>query len=133
VVNIQLYYPDSGTKPNKFNLPGLPMTLYGLDRLSADMDKLLFLCEGSFDVIALDYHLGKKRERYDILATPGGFQEKWVDHFKGRKVRAVYDNDDAGRKYGERVKKLLAESGSSRRKIASCDPSGGPRRATCGG
>ncbi|VTS01592.1 -like protein : Uncharacterized protein OS=Nitrolancea hollandica Lb GN=NITHO_3110008 PE=4 SV=1: Toprim_2: AAA_25 [Gemmata massiliana] len=111
VVNIQRYYPNRGEKPDKFNLPGLPTVLYGLDRLSDDKERIVFLCEGPFDAIALDAHIGTKRAKYDIVATPGTLQEKWVEHFRGRKVRALYDNDKGGDQHRERVRKLLGESG----------------------
>jgi hypothetical protein len=110
VVNIQSYYPNRATKLNKINVPGLPTALYGLDRLSADKDKILFLCEGAFDAIALDYHLKDNRNRYDVVATPGGLKEAWAEHFKGRKVRALYDNDKGGEAHRQRARKLLGES-----------------------
>jgi hypothetical protein len=91
-------------------LPELPACIYGLDRLSDDKKKILFLCEGAFDAIALDYHLGLKRGKYDILATPGTFQERWAEHFQDRKVRALYDNDKGGEQHHERVRKILGES-----------------------
>ena len=109
VVNLQLYYPNKN-KPNKFNLPGLPMSLYGLDRLS-DEDKITYLCEGLFDAIALEYQISDKhRSKYDIVATPGAFQERWAPLFKGRKVIALYDNDAAGQSHREGVRKFLGES-----------------------
>jgi hypothetical protein len=114
VVNFQLYYPDR-EKPNKLNLPGLPTALYGFDRLAAaDKAKPVLLCEGPFDAIALDYDIGAKhRPRYAVVATPGGFKEEWVEHFRGRKVRAFYDNDKGGEQHRERVRKLLGESGEA--------------------
>jgi hypothetical protein len=114
VINLQLYYPDRPKGvPNKENLPGLPTAIYGFDRLvKADVERPVFLCEGPFDAIAADYNIGHAhRAKYVIVATPGAFKEEWAEHFKGRKVRALYDNDDGGRKHGERVRKLLGESG----------------------
>lgn len=107
VVNVQLYEPHSG---RKLNLPELPVTLYGLDRLSDDKKRILFLCEGPFDAIALDYHLGLKRGKYDILATPGPFQERWIEYFRGRKVRALFDNDKGGEAHRQKVRTALGES-----------------------
>src|SRR5262249_8933869 len=112
VINLMRYEPDR-PKPNKFMLPGLPTALYGFDRLmAADKSKLVLLCEGPLDAIALDYSIGSgNRPKYVIVATPGAFKEEWAEYFRGRKVRAFYDNDDAGRKHTERVRKLLGESG----------------------
>lgn len=109
VVNIQLYHPNR-PKPNKLNLPGLATRLFGLERLSSDKDRIVFLCEGPLDALAFDSHVGIKRAKYDIVATPGTFQEKWCKHFEGRKVRALYDNDKGGDQHRERVCKLLGES-----------------------
>lgn len=86
VVNIQTYSPRTG---KKYNPPELPLSLFNLDRLSGDATRIVYLCEGPFDAIALDYSLKEKRTKYDIIATPGPFKECWTDHFKGRKVRAV--------------------------------------------
>jgi len=107
VVNLQLYSLANG---KKYNLPGLATSIYGLDRLSSDKKKILYLCEGPFDAIALDYHFRTKRGKYDILASPGAFQEKWTEYFEGRKVFALYDNDKGGDAHRERVQKLLGES-----------------------
>jgi hypothetical protein len=107
---LQRYYPGRA-KPNKLNLPGLPTSIYGLHELSGDPDRYLYLCEGVFDLVALDYHLGhSKRDRYDLLATPGGFQDRWAEHIRGRKVRSLYDNDDTGRKHTDKLR-ALAEQG----------------------
>jgi hypothetical protein len=112
VVNLQFYMPDSGRKVNKLNLPKLGTSLFGLDRLSGDKKRIVFLLEGAFDAIALDHHLGaKRRQTYDILAFPGAFKEQWSKFFDGRKVRCLFDNDEGGVKHAERVGRLLGESG----------------------
>jgi hypothetical protein len=109
VVNLQLYYPDR-PKPNKVNLPGLPTAIYGFHNLSEDKKKPVFLCEGPFDAIALDYAIGANNsQKYTIVATPGGFKEEWAQHFKGRKVRALYDNDKAGQEHTNRVQTFLCD------------------------
>jgi hypothetical protein len=112
LVNLQLYFPDKPKGKDKYNLP-LPMSLYGFDKLmAAPVDKPVFLCEGVFDAIAADYSIGAEhRGNYVVVATPGGFKEAWVEHFKDRKVRALYHNDDAGRRHTEKVRQLLGESG----------------------
>src|SRR5262249_5482817 len=99
-VNLQLFYPNR-EKPNKFWLPELPAALYGFDKLmAADKGKLVLLCEGPFDAIALDYSIGAKhRDRHVIVASPGAFKAEWAEHFRGRKVRAFYDNDEGGRQH----------------------------------
>jgi hypothetical protein len=109
VVNIQFYYPGRG-KLNKINLPGLPLCIFGFEKLT-DRKKRVLLCEGPFDAIALHYNLGHNRDRYIIVATPGGFKKEWAPLFKGFRVQALYDNDDAGSQHRESVRILLGESG----------------------
>jgi hypothetical protein len=111
VINLQLYYPAK-EKPNKYMLPGLPTSIYGFDKLmttGADVPVLLF--EGPFDAIAADWNIeAKHRSRYCILATPGHFKKEWAEHFRGRKVRVLNDNDNGGREQSKTVEKLLGES-----------------------
>jgi hypothetical protein len=111
VVNLMQYYPNR-PKPNKLMLPSLPTAIYGFNNLAdADRSKPVLLCEGPFDAIAADYSIGSaNRPKYIIVATPGAFKECWAEHFKGRKIRALYDNDKGGRQQRERVQKLLGES-----------------------
>jgi hypothetical protein len=112
VFNLMRYYPD-WPKPNKLMLKGLPTAIYGFDKLpDADKKSIVFVCEGPFDAIALDWNIGAtKRGKYVIVATPGAFKEEWVEHFRGRKVRVLYDNDKGGREQSERVGRLLGERG----------------------
>jgi hypothetical protein len=111
VANLMRYYPDR-PKPNKYMLPELPTAIYGFDQLAAaDRGKPVLLCEGPFDAIAADYSIGaENRAKYVIVATPGAFKEEWAEHFRGRKVRALYDNDEGGRQQAKRVQRLLGES-----------------------
>lgn len=112
VVNMMLYYPKARPGKQKYMLPELPTALYGFPRLVNSKDVPVLLCEGPFDAIALDYNIGAtNRPKYAIVAIPGCFKEEWVPHFKGRKVRALFDNDKGGDAHRERVQKLLGESG----------------------
>jgi hypothetical protein len=126
VVNLMRYSPDR-PKPNKLMLPGLPTCLYGYDRLKAAPGKEVFLCEGPLDAAALDYALGDKhRGRFVIVATPGAFKEEWAEHFRGRRVRALYDHDDGGRQHAARVQKLLGEGGVAAELLVLKWPDGTP-------
>lgn len=97
--------------PSKRYLPGLSTALFGLENLSSDTALPLFVCEGPWDGIALDYQMvrRKTRARYDILAAPSAsiFKDTWTKFFEGRIVRLLFDNDEAGRKGQERASKLL--------------------------
>lgn len=111
VVNLLKYWPESG---DKRNLPELPMSMYGLDRLS-NSDLPILVCEGPLDAIALDQHLrsNKTRDRYDVIAVPsaGTFKASWLEFIKGRTVRLCFDNDKAGKEGQERIVKLCRDNG----------------------
>lgn len=113
-LNLQRYFVESG---DKMNLPCLPMCLYGLDTLSSDTGRLLFIVEGAFDAIALDHHLrySKTRDRYDILAAPSAnvFKPEWLRYLNDRAVRVCFDNDKAGHDGQERIAKLCRENKSN--------------------
>jgi hypothetical protein len=126
IATMQLYYPGR-PRPNKLMLPVLPTALYGFDKLAApDKAKPVFLCEGPWDALALDYALGLHRSRYVITATPGFFKEVWAQHFRGRKVRVLNDNDDGGRKQAQRVQTLLGERGVAAEVLVLRWPDGTP-------
>jgi hypothetical protein len=112
VVNIQRYYWNK-PKPNKLNLPGLPLGIFGFHHLG-DKSKLVIMLEGAFDLMAADYQIGaQNRFKYILLGIPGTFKREWVEHLRGYKVRTLFDNDEGGRKLTEQVRKLLGESGKA--------------------
>lgn len=112
VLNLVRYRPAHRDRESmKLNLPALPAAMFGVDQLSDDATRLLLVCEGPWDGMAADHCLREKksRNRYDILAVPGAgiFKDAWTSFFKGRKVRLLFDNDDAGRKGQRRTAKIL--------------------------
>jgi hypothetical protein len=114
VVNLQQYYPNKATKPNKYLLPELPSALYGLGKLLDPKRQRcpVWLCEGPPDGVALDWNIGAtNRAKYVIVATPGPFKAEWAGLFRGRKVRALFDNDQGGDQHRRQVQKLLGDSG----------------------
>jgi hypothetical protein len=114
IVTLQFYYPNRA-KPNKMNLVGLSKALYGFEKLMDDTSKSkhVLVCEGVFDAIAIDYNIGSNRQKYVVVASPGvDFKAEWAEHFKGRKVRLLFDNDEAGRNGSEKVGKLLSNAAS---------------------
>jgi hypothetical protein len=110
VQNLCRYFMEDG---RKLSLPALPVRLYGLDTLKQQVNpgRVLFLCEGPFDAIALDHHLvsNKTRDRYDILAVPSAnvFKPEWLRYLEGRTVRLCFDNDKAGRGGQDRIVRLV--------------------------
>ena len=108
VLTLQFYYPANGRKEN---LPG-PTKLYNYDQFVEDKERIVLLCEGPFDAIALDHHIGSAyRKKYNILAAPGTFKDSWAELLEGYKVRGLYDNDKGGKAHSKRLRELLGESG----------------------
>lgn len=127
VLNLTQYEP---TTHRKYALPGLPLRLYGLDRLTDDRARTLFVCEGPWDAIALDGHLkkNKTRARHDVIAVPAAnvFKPEWLDHLKGRTVRLCLDNDKAGRDGQEKIARLVRDNKVACDLSALCWPDGTP-------
>jgi hypothetical protein len=127
VLNITEFYPKTG---KKLSLHCMDRRLYGRDQLSQDPTRLLFLCEGAFDAMALDHHLCEKktRKRYDILAVPAAaiFKKSWLKYLEGRKVRLCLDNDNAGRKGQERIATMVREAKTKCKLFALDWPDGYP-------
>lgn len=90
--------------------PGCKTQLFGMDRLAkAKTADTVWLCEGEWDAIAMDWlqdSLGKKDV---VVAVPGAgiFKETWISKFKGKNVICVYDMDSAGEKGAEKAFKKL--------------------------
>lgn len=58
----------------------------------------VYLCEGEWDGMAMDYLLKRNKIKAVAVAVPGAnvFKREWATHFKGRDVVVCYDNDEAG-------------------------------------
>lgn len=85
-----------------FKAPRLPLSIFNLQKLY-DIDKSnepIYLCEGEFDVIALEYVLDKLGKPGIVLGVPGSgtFKIDWIDYFHNKVVYICYDNDTAGLK-----------------------------------
>ena len=64
----------------------------------------VYICEGEWDTIALNWLLKKNEVEGLAVGVPGAgvFKNEWVKFFEGRDVIVCYDNDEAGEK-GELV------------------------------
>ncbi|MBU0718577.1 MAG: AAA family ATPase, partial [Planctomycetes bacterium] len=102
----------------------------------ADPERVLLVCEGPFDAIALDHFLrtNKTRARYDVLAVPGaaGFNKEWLKYLKSRTVRLLFDNDKAGRDGQQRIAKLVRDEKVDCRLSVLEWPSGYPDKCDIG-
>jgi|GEM_PF-1272398 hypothetical protein len=113
VVTLLRYNPKTN---QKLNLGGFPQYLYGVDQLSDDPTRTLFLVEGPFDAMALDafIRIKKNHNKYDVLAVPSAstFKDEWSAFLRERKeVRVCFDNDSAGVNAQQRVVSKCRENG----------------------
>ena len=88
---------------------GCRVGLYSSPALREWPDAMVFVCEGEWDAIALDFLIGLTGVPAIAVAAPGAgtFKHDWALWLKGRAVVVAYDNDDAGRKGELRVRKLV--------------------------
>ena len=59
----------------------------------------VYICEGEWDGMALNWLLNFLKVSGVIVAIPGAqiFKREWIIHFQEREVYCCYDNDEAGR------------------------------------
>lgn len=78
--------------------------LMGLPEMVKAKSEPVYICEGEWDTIAMQWLLSKAGKPGRAVCSPGAntFKPEWAEFFKGREVKIMYDNDDAGFK-GERL------------------------------
>lgn len=61
-------------------------------------EKRVYLCEGDWDTIALEYLRTKVAKDGLVVGVPGAsiFKQEWLPLFKGKEVYLCFDNDNAG-------------------------------------
>jgi len=93
---------------------GCHVGLFGAQRLKTDPSVPVYLCEGEWDAIALNWLLKLKEvnEPGVVVGVPGAntFKESWVPWMQGRTVHTLYDNDAAGRQGEETILERLKTS-----------------------
>lgn len=89
--------------------PGCSVGLYGLQVLNENVEKKVYLCEGEWDTIALNWLLKKINKPGICVGVPGAgtFKKEWIPFFKDKQVEVLYDNDIAGENGGNLVKERL--------------------------
>jgi hypothetical protein len=105
MVNLRCWTPKSpmlGTK-------SCDASIYGLHTLQDTGP--IYICEGEWDAIALEWLLYKNKEtKASVVAVPGAntFKNGWHKQFGNRSIILLYDNDQAGKDGMNRVAKTLA-------------------------
>jgi len=73
--------------------------------------RTIYLCEGEWDGIALEWLFGKLKmsDTCAVVAVSGAgiFKKDWLPHFRGCDVQVLYDNDQAGEAGEVKVNQLL--------------------------
>ena len=81
---------------------GCKVGLFGSEQLSDQKRKSenVYVCEGEFDAMALDWLLRKIGQKGICVAVPGAgtFKKEWAPWLAGRRVVLCYDNDEPGRR-----------------------------------
>lgn len=108
LVNVRMYKPTAKSAANKMISWGAGWgtgRIYGFDTL-AEFDNVL-LCEGEWDRIA-----ALQNGLPAVTHTSGAkvFKPEWAKHFKGKRVYVAYDDDESGKKGGQRVRRVLEET-----------------------
>ncbi len=95
VVDIRLY--DLKTKQMR-TTAGAQIGLYGAHRLATRPNAPVFLCEGEWDTIALEWLRRLLHEDAVVVGVPGAatFKNEWVPYLQDRIVHTLYDHDSAG-------------------------------------
>lgn len=90
--------------------PSLKLGIFGLERLAAHPSDPVYLCEGEWDAVALDWARQKANAPGVVLGVPGAgtFKADWAEFLQGRAIYLVYDNDDPGESGMNRTTELLS-------------------------
>ncbi len=115
VVDLRTWRP--GRK--SMSSPGVSTGIFGHDQLSDPKRtrEPVYVCEGEWDAMALDWLLRLLKEPGIAVGLPGAntFKTEWVPAFKGRDVFALYDADEAGAQGELRCFELLSTASKSLR------------------
>lgn len=89
---------DGPTKP-VFSTTGTQTHLLNGHRFLTSNDTTAYVCEGDWDLVALEWLRVTCKQPGIVTGVPGSssFKEKWLERFKGKEVILLYDNDEAGK------------------------------------
>jgi len=108
----------TGKKAQIRNLKGTKLGLLGAEALgSSASDVPVYLCEGEWDRIAVQYLLNKLEKPGVVLGVPGAgcYNSKWNLWLRNRHVICLFDHDDPGKAGACAVYKKLKGSCKSLR------------------
>lgn len=105
VLNLRIY-----SRGELINTDGCKSRLFGERNLrNSDVKIPVYLCEGEWDAMALDWLLREAGIEAIVVALPGAttFPTKWAEWFKDRTVTCVFDADPAGDKGATKALSIL--------------------------
>ena len=107
LVNLRVWNRDTNILKH---IGGCSASIYNLNRIH-DSDHI-YLCEGEWDAIVLQWVLDTHKIDAVAMAVPGAgtFKEEWCRHFFDKSIAIVYDNDEAGKEGALRTIKLLTKN-----------------------
>lgn len=79
--------------------PGCQVSLLGVEKLDTlEKGETVYLCEGEWDAMAMNWLVGSVKQKGMAVGTPGAgtFKREWIPGFKEKNVVVLYDNDEAG-------------------------------------
>ncbi len=111
LVDLRLYRVGSKV----ISTAGMQTGLFGLQELLKTKEEPVYVCEGEWDTIAMQWLLDKLKKPGRAVCAPGAntFKPEWEDFFASRDVTVCYDNDEAGLKGELLVLDRLAKKAKS--------------------
>lgn len=97
--------------------PNCSLHLFGENLLAENPDAPVYVCEGPWDMIAMQHLLSQRKEPGIAVGVPGAntFKNGWEKLFAGRAVTLLYDDDEPGRTgQREAAEKLTRHAASIR-------------------
>ena len=93
-VDIRTWRP----KGKMLSTPTVSVGLWNAESLKTDTSSKIYICEGEWDAIALQWLMDQVKAPGIVVAIPGAsvFKNEWVSWFSGRQVVTLFDHDGAG-------------------------------------
>lgn len=111
VVDIRRYLLGIKAAHKTRSTPGAKAGLWNSDALAEHKGtSKVYLCEGEWDGMALDWLRRKVKKPGVVVAVPGGdtFKKDWAELFMGKLVVCLYDNDQTGYRGQSKVGQMLS-------------------------
>jgi len=94
LIDLRMYRPGS----RAMSTAGVKMGMFGLGEMLKAKAGTVYVCEGEWDTIAMQWLLEEAGKPGRAVCSPGAntFKPEWSDYFSGKDVKVCFDNDKAG-------------------------------------